>query len=213
MQIALQNAGFEVDVVERGETVLAMDLDAIDLVLLDVMLPGLQGFEVCRRIRERAVVPVIMLTARGLDDDRVGGLRVGADDYVTKPFSMNELVERVRAQLRRRYRYDRAQPTVLRVGDLTLDLVARTVRVEERVEAVTETELRLLALLALRPGRVRGRSELTRHLWREGSINEERTVDTHVKNLRRKLESDPSHPRRLLSVRGVGYLLRAVEDD
>jgi two-component system response regulator RegX3 len=195
-----------------GETAVAAatrNADAYDLVVLDVMLPRLSGFEVCRRVRATSVVPILMLTARSAEIDRVLGLEAGADDYVAKPFSMPELISRVRAILRRR-RLDRgeAEPTALEVGRLRLDLVDQTVRLDGKAIPVTASEFRLLALLARRPDEAVTRREIVEHLWRSSHVGAERTSDVHVKNLRRKLEVDPARPKLLVTVRGVGYMLR-----
>ena len=208
---ALAADGFDVEVVGDGEAALAASLDEYDLIMLDVMLPALSGLEVCRRVRDRSAVPILMLTARTGEIDRVLGLDAGADDYVAKPFSMPELVSRVRAILRRRAldRRDTAM-TVRKVGTLQLDLVEQTLRVGGRAVDVTPSEFRLLSLLAGRPEHAFTRREIVEHLSRARDGGEERTCDVHIKNLRRKIERDPAHPERLVTVRGVGYMLRAA---
>jgi two-component system response regulator RegX3 len=179
------------------------------MIILDLMLPGLSGLEVCRRVRERSSVPVLMLTARTAEADVVMGLEVGADDYVRKPFSMPELMGRVRAMLRRR-RLDRESGTARAVvGDLQLDLVEQTVTVGGRAVELTPSEFRLLSLLAREPERAFTRQDIVRYLWRGPSSGNGRTCDAHVKNIRRKIERNPSLPERLVTVRGVGYMLRA----
>jgi two-component system response regulator RegX3 len=205
---ALEREGFEVRAVEDGEAALGMAREeTFDAVVLDVMLPGLSGTEVCRRLRAESAVPIVMLTARTGEVDRVVGLELGADDYVTKPFAMTELVARVRAILRRR-ELDRGEDSSLRrVGAIEIDFRRHVVRVDgERVE-LTPREFKLLALLASDPGRAWERRELMRHLWESDHVGDERAVDAHVVNLRRKLEADPADPRRILTVRGVGYSL------
>jgi two-component system alkaline phosphatase synthesis response regulator PhoP len=177
-----------------------------DVIVLDVMLPGLSGREVCRQLRAESDVPILMLSARGGEVDRVLGLELGADDYVTKPFSLAELVSRVRALLRRR-ELDRVRHDALRVGDLEFDLAAHDVRIDGDRVHLTPSEFRLVALLASDPGRAFSREELVRHLWETEYTGGERAVDAHVVNLRRKLEHDPADPRRLLTVRGIGYAL------
>ncbi|MCC6830589.1 MAG: response regulator transcription factor [Thermoleophilia bacterium] len=206
----LRHAGFAVDVLNDGVAAAAVDPDAYDVVLLDLMLPGLSGYEVCRAIRARSIVPVIMLTARTDETDRILGLEIGADDYVPKPFSMGELVGRVRAILRRRLmdRADREAAATREVGDLRLDLVRRTIAVGDRPVDLTPLEFRLVAVLAERPGQVVTRREIVAQVWRSTHPGDRRACDVHVKNVRRKLERDPAHPERLVTVRGVGYMLR-----
>jgi DNA-binding response OmpR family regulator len=208
---ALRDEGFEVTTCGDGESALvAIRQDEPDVVVLDLRLPRLSGLEVCRRARSHSAVPILMLTARDAEVDRVLGLEIGADDYVTKPFSMPELVARVRALLRRR-ELDRSddQPTLFHVGDLAVDLQAQQVVVGERLVHLTGSEFRLVALLARLPGRVYSRREIMQHLWKSEYVSDERACDVHVSNIRRKIEEDPSHPRRLVTVRGVGYQLLA----
>jgi two-component system response regulator RegX3 len=212
VQFSLAAEGYDVTRVADGEAAVAVDVDSFDLVLLDLMLPRLPGFEVCRRIRERSAVPVIMLTARSAETDRILGLEVGADDYVAKPFSMAELTARIRAVLRRRQMDRQAVNAEIEVGDLHLDLVARTASIARRPVRLTPSEFRLLAYLAARLGRPCSRTELTRELWQTSFVSDARACDTHVKNLRRKIEDDPRRPQRLLTVKGVGYMLAVAED-
>jgi len=208
---ALRSDGFDVDPFESGEDVLRAveDEESPDLIVLDLMLPGLSGTEVCRRVRATSPVPIIVLTARDAEVDRVLGLEAGADDYVTKPFSMAELVSRVRANLRRRELDRSAQPTTRRVGDLELDLARHDVHVGGRPVRLTPSEFKVLALLAEQPDRVFSRREIMQHLWESSYVGDQRACDIHVSNIRRKLESDPAQPARLLTVRGVGYRLTA----
>jgi two-component system response regulator RegX3 len=208
---ALRSDGFEVDPFESGEDVLrAVDGDpAPDLIVLDLMLPGLSGTEVCRRVRATSPVPIIVLTARDAEVDRVMGLEAGADDYVTKPFSMAELVSRVRANLRRRELDRTAHTPVQRVGDLALDLARHTVTVGDRPVRLTPSEFKVLALLAEQPGRVYTRREIMQHLWDSEYVGDQRACDIHVSNIRRKIEIDATQPARLVTVRGVGYRLTA----
>jgi two-component system response regulator RegX3 len=201
--------GYVVDRLVDGEAAVEASVDEYDVIVLDVMLPKLSGVEVCRRIRERSVVPIIMLTARTGEVDRVLGLEAGADDYVPKPFSMPELVSRVRAIVRRRALDRTAAATTREVGGLRLDLIQQTLTLDGRSVDVTPSEFRLLALLAREPERAFSRREIVEHLWRSTYIGNKRTTDVHVKNLRRKIERDPAHPARLVTVRGVGYMLRA----
>ncbi len=186
-----------------------------DLVVLDLMLPGLDGYAVCRRLREVSRVPIIMLTARTTEDDRVRGLDLGADDYLAKPFSPRELMARIRAVLRRAEETAPgrgAPPEVLRVADLVIDLGARTVERAGRSVRLTPTELDLLAALARHPNRVFTRDELIERALGPDFEGGDRTIDAHVKNLRRALEPDPRNPRYVETVFGVGYRLaqRAV---
>jgi two-component system, OmpR family, response regulator RegX3 len=208
---ALEQEGFDVCTAADGESALAAArAQRFDAVVLDVMLPGLSGTEVCRRLRADSTVPILMLTARTAEVDRVVGLEVGADDYVTKPFSIRELVARIHAVLRRR-RLDRDEEGAYRrIGSLELDFRRHEVRVDGSTVVLTPTEFKLLSLLASEPERVFGRRELMRELWESDHVGDERNVDAHVVHLRRKVEDDPAQPRRILTVRGVGYRLAAV---
>jgi DNA-binding response OmpR family regulator len=208
---ALEREGFEVHAVEDGETGLRVAREqSFDAVVLDVMLPGVSGTEVCRLLRAESAVPILMLTARTAEVDRVVGLELGADDYVPKPFAMRELVARVRALLRRR-ELDRSEDgSYRRVGGIEIDFRRHEVRVDGARVDLTPGEFKLLALLASDPGRAWDRRELMRHLWESEHVGDERAIDAHVVNLRRKVEADPSEPRRILTVRGVGYSLDSV---
>jgi two-component system response regulator RegX3 len=209
---SLRAEGFDVDMYEDGEAGLAAALeDRYDVVVLDLMLPGLSGSDVCRRLRAESAVPIIMLTARGGELDRVLGLEIGADDYVTKPFSMAELIARVRALLRRRA-LDRAEQAgeVRRIGGVEIDFPRHEVHVDGRTVELTPSEFRLLALLSSEPGRAFDRRDLVRHLWKSDFAGDERACDTHMVNLRRKVERDPRRPERIVTVRGVGYKLVPV---
>jgi two-component system response regulator RegX3 len=206
---ALRAEGFELDVVGDGDEAVTRALsEHYDLLLLDVSLPGLSGVEVCRRVRDESVVPIVMVTARDAEVERVLGLESGADDYVTKPFSLAELVSRVRAILRRR-RLDAtpAASSVRRVGALELDLIRHRARIEGRPLPLTPSEFRLLALLADDPERAVSRREIMQHLWESSFVGDQRACDTHILNIRRKLERDPARPTRLVTVRGLGYQL------
>jgi two-component system, OmpR family, response regulator RegX3 len=209
---ALEREGFAVSAVADGEAALELaSKEPFDAVVLDVMLPGLPGTEVCRRLRRESSIPIVMLTAKTAELDRVVGLELGADDYVTKPFSLAELVARVRAILRRR-ELDRseAEAPILVVGGIAIDRVRHEVRVDGRPVELTPSEFRLLALLASEPGRPFTRRELVQELWRSEYVGDERICDTHVVGLRRKVERDPGQPARILAVRGVGYKLVAA---
>jgi DNA-binding response OmpR family regulator len=202
---AFRGEGFDVQTVEDGESALeAARDDGYDVLVLDLMLPGVSGIEVCRRLRAESAIPILMLTARTAEVDRVVGLDAGADDYVVKPFSMNELISRVRAILRRR-ELDLAEPTVLRVGPLALDIARHVVSVDERAVQLTPSEFKLLTLFARHPERVFSRRELMQHLWDSSYVGDQRAGDAHIVNLRRKIGRD-----RLVTVRGVGYKLVAV---
>jgi two-component system response regulator RegX3 len=203
----LESEGFDVERAADGEAGLASArARQFDVVLLDWMLPKLSGIELCRTLREESSVPIIMLTARDAEVDRVLGLELGADDYVAKPFSNAELVSRIRAVLRRR-ELDRERPRLARVGALVLDPGRHRVEVAGEPVQLTPTEFRLLALLASEPERVFTREEIMRHLWESAYVGDPRTVDVHVRNLRRKIERDPGRPARLATVRGIGYQL------
>jgi len=208
---ALRQEGFEVDAREDGDSGLAAALeDTFDLVILDLMLPGLTGTEVCRRLRAESAIPIVMLTAKGAELDRVLGLEIGADDYVTKPFSMAELIGRVRAILRRRD-LDRTSPAeVRRVAGLELDMVRHRVRLDGEDVALTPSEFRVLELLAGEPERVFSRTEIMQHLWDSSYVGDQRACDIHISNLRRKVEEDAADPKRIVTVRGIGYKLVPV---
>jgi DNA-binding response OmpR family regulator len=202
---ALRREGFDVDTVADGEGALeAARSDGYDLLLLDLMLPDVSGMEVCRRLRAESAIPIVMLTARTAEVDRVVGLDAGADDYVVKPFSMPELISRVRAILRRR-ELDLAQPNLLHVGSLTLDVGSHTASVDGEPVRLTPSEFRLLTLFARSPEQVFSRRELMQHLWESSYVGDQRAGDAHIVNLRRKIGRE-----RLVTVRGVGYKLTAV---
>jgi DNA-binding response OmpR family regulator len=202
----LENAGFAVIVARDGrEALMRARTERPDLIVLDLGLPGLDGLDVTRSLRRDAGVPIIMLTARAAEADRVVGLELGADDYVTKPFSPRELVARVRAVLRR-HEVD-AGGELLRAADLSLDLVRMRVEAAGRRVDLTPTEFSLLAAMARQPGRVFTRSQLLDTIHGVAFESYERAIDAHVKNIRRKLEPDPRQPRYLLTVYGVGYRL------
>ena len=210
---ALRQAGYEVDVAGDGESALeAARNTSYDIVLLDVMMPKLSGTEVCRRLRAESIVPIIMLTAKDAETDRIVGLELGADDYVTKPFSVRELISRVGAVLRRG-ELERAtveQKTAVEVGGLRIDLARHEVKVEGRDVRLTPSEFKLLTLLAEQPGRVFTRGQLLQQLWQSTHIGTPRACDVHISNLRRKVERDPARPERIVTVREVGYKLVAA---
>ena len=202
----LKKEGFAVEVAEDGEQALTRhEQGRPDLVLLDLMLPRIDGLEVLRRMRERGPTAVIMLTAKGEETDRVVGLELGADDYVTKPFSPREVVARVRAVLRRPPP-EASEPTgVIAVGDLQIDRPRRELRRGGVPVRLTRKEFDLLVLLASNPGQVFTRSELLEEVWDFAWDGDTSTVTVHVRRLREKIEDDPSHPRHLITVWGVGY--------
>jgi two-component system response regulator RegX3 len=208
---ALRSEGFEVDVTGDGEAAVEAALEGRhDVVVLDLMLPGVSGTEICRRVRVESAVPVIMLTARGAELDRVLGLEVGADDYVTKPFSMPELIGRIRAILRRRELDQSGRTGKLRVGSLELDPMRHEAHVDGEPKRLTPSEFKLLLLLAEQPERVFSRREIMQHLWDSEYVGDQRACDIHISNLRQKLERDPARPDRIVTIRGVGYKLAAV---
>ena len=209
---ALGEDGFEVDAVGDGDAaVAAAAARPYDVVILDVRLPGMSGLDVCRQLRAGSGVPIIMLTAKDAEVDRVLGLEIGADDYVTKPFSMAELVSRVRALLRRR-RLDRGsvEGMTQQVGQLVLDRVRHEARIGERPVHLTLSEFKLLSFLAAEPERVFSRREILEHLWGTRHVGDQRACDVHISNVRRKVERDPMNPERVVTVRGVGYKLVAL---
>ena len=208
----LEHAGFAVLAAGDGAAALqSVRTRRPDLVVLDLGLPGMDGLDVARAVRRDSDLPIVMLTARDDELDRVLGLELGADDYLTKPFSPRELVARVRAVLRRSSRDAMAPTDVVRAGDVTLDLPRMRVEVSGHPVELTPTEFQLLETLARRPGRIFTRAQLLDAIHGIALESYERAIDTHVKNLRRKLEPDPRRPRYVLTVYGVGY--RFAEPD
>jgi two-component system response regulator RegX3 len=208
---ALTSAGYDVDTVGDGDAALeTARAQPYDLMILDLLLPGTPGMEVCRQLRAESDLPIVMLTARDAELERVAGLDLGADDYVTKPFSLPELVSRVRSHLRRRLLDSASSLPVRTIGGLSLDVARHTASVNGQPLLLTRSEFRLVALLASEPGKPFTREDLIRHLWESDFIGDKRAIDVHISNLRRKLEDDPRRPRRLLTVRGVGYKLVAA---
>jgi DNA-binding response OmpR family regulator len=201
----LERAGFEVLTACDGETALHLARrEQPDLIVLDLMLPGLDGLDVCRRLRQESGVPIIMLTARVEEVDRVVGLELGADDYVTKPFSPREVVARVRATLRR-VSGELGPTTVIRAGDVELDTAALTATVAGQPVDLTPTEFQLLATLARQPERIFSREQLLEAIHGVAFDGYDRSIDSHIKNLRRAIEPDPRQPRYIQTVYGVGY--------
>jgi DNA-binding response OmpR family regulator len=204
----LSSHGVEVTVVHRGDLAVAEVMRVRpDVVLLDVMLPGLGGLEVCRALRERIDVPIVMLTARGEEADRVLGLEGGADDYVPKPFSSRELLARLRAQARRARGAAGPRTTRLEVGDLVIDASSMTATLSGKPLGLTTFEFALVRTLAERPGRVLTREQLLQHVHGIGDEAFDRSIDVHVSRLRSKLGDDPRNPKMLKTIRGVGYML------
>jgi two-component system, OmpR family, response regulator RegX3 len=207
----LRREGFDAVVAASGPDALAeFDRGGADIVLLDLMLPGLPGTEVCRALRARSSVPIIMLTAKDAEIDKVVGLELGADDYVTKPYSARELVARIRAVLRRRG--DAAEPPpegVLEAGPVRMDVDRHVVEVDGQPVEMPLKEFDLLEFLMRNAGRVLTRHQLIDRVWGADYVGDTKTLDVHVKRLRAKLEPDPANPKYLLTVRGLGYKLEA----
>jgi DNA-binding response OmpR family regulator len=211
LSFPLERDGHRVVQARDGEEALErFEKEQIDLVVLDIMLPKLDGLEVCKRLRAVSSVPIIMLTARDDELDKVLGLELGADDYITKPFSIREFRSRVRAQLRRAstLRSEPRDHETIRSGPLVLDIAKRTVELDGEPVQLTYVEFELLRILASHPGRVYTRQALLQALWGGSDYREPRTIDVHVRHLREKLERDPAEPEFILTVRGVGYRFR-----
>ncbi|MER7366815.1 winged helix-turn-helix domain-containing protein [Nonomuraea wenchangensis] len=210
----LRKEGFEVSVAATGPEALdTFDRNGADLVLLDLMLPGLPGTEVCRSLRQRSRVPVIMLTAKDSEIDKVVGLELGADDYVTKPFSSRELVARIRAVLRRQGDVvEELESAVLAVGPVRMDVDRHVVAVRGEQVQLPLKEFELLEVLLRNAGRVLTRGQLIDRVWGADYVGDTKTLDVHVKRLRAKIEADPSNPRCILTVRGLGYKFDVVDD-
>lgn len=207
----LAKEGFQVDVARTGpDGLAAFDHGGVDLVLLDLMLPDLPGTEVCRALRQRSDVPIIMLTARDSETDKVVGLELGADDYVTKPFSARELTARIRAVLRRnRERAGAPDPGVLVAGPLRMDVDRHIVTVQDQPVSLPLKEFELLEYFLRNPGRVLTREQIIDRVWGPNYVGDTKTLDVHVKRLRSKIEADPARPQLLQTVRGLGYKLEA----
>lgn len=209
----LAAAGFAVDRSATGLKGLeAVARTSYDAVILDVMLPDLDGFEVCRRIRARSEIPVLMLTARGDDTDRIVGLEIGADDYLPKPFNPRELLARIRAILRRPRGSSEADNPVLRFGRLQIDRGSRTVRVDAEDKHLTSYQFDLLVALADNAGRVLNRERLLDLVKGEDIEAFDRSIDVHISRIRSAIEDDAKHPRRIITVRGSGYVFAKKQD-
>jgi two-component system response regulator RegX3 len=206
LSYVLRREGFEVAVAANGPDGLdQFGRGGADLVLLDLMLPGLSGLEVCRQLRQQSDVPVIMLTAKDAEVDKVVGLEIGADDYVTKPFSARELVARIKAVLRRRGEPEAANGAVLESGPVRMDVERHVVTVNGEGTPMPLKEFELLEFLLRNSGRVLTRGQLIDRIWGSDYVGDTKTLDVHVKRIRAKVEPDPARPRHLLTVRGLGY--------
>jgi DNA-binding response OmpR family regulator len=208
----LRKDGYDVVPATTGQEALERFREgSFDLVVLDVMLPQLDGFEVCKALRARSAVPIIMLTAKAEEFDKVLGLELGADDYITKPFSMREFRSRVKAVLRRadlRRDGDESSDAPIEFGDLRMDFAKRHVEVRGEPVKLTYVEFEILAILARHPGRVFSRTMLLERLWGDAAYRDPRTIDVHIRHLREKIERDPKEPELIFTVRGVGYHFR-----
>jgi two-component system response regulator RegX3 len=206
LSFMLKREGYEVEVAGDGHKALELfDRNGADLLLLDLMLPGLSGTEVCKHIRQKSAVPIIMLTAKDGEVDKVVGLELGADDYITKPFSSRELLARVRAVLRRHGDVDDLLPTVIEEGPVRIDVDRHVVTVRGNHISLPLKEFDLLEFLIRNAGRVLTRTQLIDRIWGADYVGDTKTLDVHVKRLRSKIEVDPAHPAHLLTVRGLGY--------
>ena len=204
----LRKEGYEVAVAETGPEALEdFDRSGADLVLLDLMLPGLSGVDVCRQLRQRSSVPVIMLTAKDSEIDKVVGLEIGADDYVTKPYSSRELLARIKAVLRRLSEPEELVPPTLESGPVRMDVERHTVTVGGVATSLPLKEFELLEMLLRNAGRVLTRMQLIDRVWGSDYVGDTKTLDVHVKRLRSKIEGDPANPVHLVTVRGLGYKL------
>lgn len=204
----LGKEGYEVTVVENGNDALSeFEHAGADLVLLDLMLPGISGTEVCRQIRLRSQVPIIMLTAKDSEVDKVVGLEIGADDYVTKPYSARELLARIKAVMRRQSEPEELLPSTLEAGPVRMDVERHVVTVSGQSVALPLKEFELLELFLRNTGRVLTRGQLIDRVWGSDYVGDTKTLDVHVKRLRSKIEPDPSSPRYIVTVRGLGYKL------
>jgi two-component system, OmpR family, phosphate regulon response regulator OmpR len=209
----LAAAGFAVDRRFTGRDGLdALERETYDAVILDVMLPDIDGFEICRRIRARATTPILMLTARGEDTDRIVGLEIGADDYLPKPFNPRELQARIRA-IMRRGRLPPSENRALRFGRLLIDRESRAVRLDGEAKTLTSHQFDLLVALAENAGRVLNRERLMDLVKGEELEAFDRSIDVHISRIRLAIEDDPKHPRRIITVRGAGYVFAKKQDD
>ncbi|HYO86814.1 MAG TPA: response regulator transcription factor [Dermatophilaceae bacterium] len=207
----LTKEGYDVAVTETGPAALdEFDRNGADLVLLDLMLPGLSGVDVCRALRQRSGVPVIMLTAKDSEIDKVVGLELGADDYVTKPYSSRELLARIKAVLRRLQDLDELLPATLTAGPVRMDIERHVVSVSGVPAALPLKEFELLEMLLRNAGRVLTRAQLIDRVWGSDYVGDTKTLDVHIKRLRAKIEPDPANPQHIVTVRGLGYKFEAA---
>ncbi len=210
LSFMLRREGFEVGVAATGtDAVAQFDQHGADVVLLDLMLPGMSGTEVCRVLRQRSAVPIIMVTAKDSEVDKIVGLELGADDYVTKPFSSRELVARIRAVLRRAGEPEELLPATLEAGPVRMDVERHVVSVNGTPVSLPLKEFELLELLLRNAGRVLTRGVLIDRVWGSDYVGDGKTLDVHVKRLRAKIEADPATPVHLVTVRGLGYKFEA----
>ena len=210
LSFMLRREGYEVGVASDGSMALdEFDRHGADLVLLALMLPGISGTEVCRTLRQKSSVPIIMVTAKDGEVDKVVGLELGADDYVTKPFSSRELVARIRAVLRRRGEPEEMLPSVLEAGPVRIDVDRHVVAVRGQTVTMPLKEFDLLELLVRNAGRVLTRGQIIDRVWGSDYVGDTKTLDVHVKRLRAKVEDDPRNPRLIMTVRGLGYKFEA----
>jgi two-component system response regulator RegX3 len=206
LSYVLTKEGFEVVVADTGDgAITAFDKGGADLVLLDLMLPGLSGTEVCKQLRSRSAVPIIMLTAKDTEVDKVVGLELGADDYVTKPYSKAELIARVRAVLRRQGDVSNPQEGVITAGPVRIDVERHQVNINNELISLPLKEFELLEFLVRNSGRVLTRAQLIDRVWGSDYFGDTKTLDVHVKRLRAKIESDPANPVYIQTIRGLGY--------
>jgi len=206
LSYVLGKEGFEVTVADTGDrAIAAFDKGGADLVLLDLMLPGLSGTEVCKQLRSRSDVPIIMLTAKDTEVDKVVGLELGADDYVTKPYSKAELIARIRAVLRRQGDVSNPQDGVITAGPVRIDVERHQVSINDQLVSLPLKEFELLEFLVRNSGRVLTRSQLIDRVWGSDYFGDTKTLDVHVKRLRAKVEKDPANPLFIQTIRGLGY--------
>lgn len=213
LEYSLKQEGFQVVVAHDGHQALEVAREeAPDLIVLDIMLPGMDGWETCRRLRQESTVPIIMLTARGQEIDRVLGLEMGADDYLAKPFSFRELLARIRAVFRRMAFEETAETPQIQIGDVHLDVAAHKVYKKKQELTLTKMEYDLLHVLMSHAGRVVSRADLLDQVWGVEWLGDTRTLDVHIRWVREKVEEDPSQPRYVQTVRGVGYRFATPEE-
>lgn len=212
LKFNLTKEGFHVTVAYDGKEALrALSREKPALIILDLMLPVIDGYEVCRRVRRDSDVPIIMLTARDEDIDKILGLELGADDYMTKPFNTRELLARIRAILRRTEQQTMRGKKILQRGELRIDMIRHKVTIKGRTVALTSREYALLCLLAANPGRVYSREQLLEELWGQAYDGDARTVDVHIRHLREKIEEYPAEPDLILTVWGTGYKFKETD--